>query len=110
MKTIDVYGPTDPEYERICRFVHPIYVRELSIHIHKFPDLFFGIHEGTKIIGCMGLNLEMHFDLFLKDPRLRRAYASPTQRLRIGEQSVFAVENFSVGVPLLISVVAEYAY
>jgi len=109
MKRINVYQPNDPEYASVCSFAQRIYTDKLSINISHFPDLLFTIREDSRIVGCMGLNTSLTFDLFLNDKRVQSARAAYEPWVNIGEQSVFAIENFSMGVPLLISVVAEYA-
>lgn len=110
MKTMHLIEQSDHDYAKACAFAQRIYTKQLSIHISHFPEQLFVIMDGETIVGCMGLNRALTFDLFLNDTRVRRMLHTYPSRTRVAEQSVFALEGFCAGVPLLISSVALYAH
>ncbi len=109
MKTITVYKEHDAGYSETCALAKRIYKEQLSFSLEHFPELLFAIVDETHVVGCMGFNTSLTSPLFHSDTRVRALQKQSGPFTLFGEQSVFALEHCSVGVPLLIAVVAEYA-
>jgi hypothetical protein len=108
MKIVDLYTATDPGYVEACHFAERIYAAQLSFTITHFPEYFFVIKDESVIVGCIGLKLTS--PLFLNDNRVGRVIRESDPKTLFCEQSIFALDNYSPGVPILISVVTEYAH
>ncbi len=108
MKTIECYTPQDSGYEDVCRFAHGIYARNLSFNLTHFPEVLFAATEGEVISGCMGLNTNLRFPLFVHNPLLKSITTCIDPKVVCGEQSILALQHYGIGLPVLISVTAEY--
>jgi hypothetical protein len=109
MKTIELYTKTDYKYAEVCAFARRIYARQLSFTITHFPEYFFAVTEGEEIMGCIGLNSTIRSPLFLNDPRIQDVIKQTGPNVHFCEQSIFALDRYSLGVPLLIAVITEFA-
>ncbi len=109
MKYIEMFTKDNHRYHDICAFAQAIYERELSLHILHFPDILFAVVDDERIYGCMGLNLCLKFPLFVNDARLQNIINAGDPETRYGEQSVLAIHNYWIGLPILFSTVAKYA-
>lgn len=109
MKIVECYTPQDSGYEDVCRFAQSVYTEEISLRITRYPDVLFAITDDSQVFGCMGLNTDLHFPLFLNDQRLLRIISESRADTRFCEQSILALNKCSMGLPILISVVANFA-
>jgi len=109
MKTIELYQQKDPQYAAVCTFAQRVYQQQLSFCITHFPEYFFALRDGVQIVGCIGLNSELSSPLFLNDKRVRAVMQELPPSTRFCEQSIFALDHYSLGVPVLIAAITEYA-
>lgn len=110
MKIVELYTAADPGYKETCQFAERIYADQLSFTITHFPEYFFAIRDEDVIAGCIGLNSKLTSPLFLNDQNVQRVISESDPKTLFCEQSIFALDNYSLGVPILISVVTEYAF
>lgn len=110
MKVIEYFTPEDTGYDAVCQFAQGVYLRELSFNLTHFPEVLFAVRGEGTIIGCMGFNTTLHFPLFVNNPRLAEVVEKSNPRLSCGEQSILALQNYSMGLPLLIAITAAYGH
>lgn len=110
MKHVEIFTPFDQGYKHVCAFARTVYKRELAFTLTRFPEVLFAIIEDNQVYGCMGLNRDFRFPLFVHDERLTRIMNESGRDTVFGEQSTFALERCSFGLPVLISVTAAYAF
>ncbi len=108
MKLLELYLPDDPGYTSVCKFAHQVYQEDLAFDLTHYPEILFAIHDGASVVGCMGLNRQLRFGLFRYDLRLSRIVERSRRGTVFGEQSILALRNCSIGLPVLISVAAAY--
>lgn len=107
MKTLELYNRGDHGYDRVCEFAHAVYEEGLSFDLTHFPETLFAITEGESVLGCIGLNTELRFALFRNDPRLAPIMKQHRGQV-FGEQSILALRNCIIGLPVLIANAAAY--
>lgn len=108
MLKIEVFTPSDCGYEAACSFAHRVYKKELAFNLVEYPQLLFVISNNQEIQGCMGLNTRITFPAFLNNANFNTMVTSNKSHT-LGEQSILAVQRHNLGLPLLISVVVQYA-
>jgi len=108
MKSVELTLPGEASYDQACAFASEVYAKELGVHLSHFPEALFTIADGTRVVGCIGLNLSLHSPLFAQDARLS-VLRQADPHLAYCEQSILALRHFSIGLPILISVAARYA-
>lgn len=107
---VNVYRATDQQYVRIATWAQQQYQGRIHNTIGRFPDYLIAIERGREILGCIGLNEQIHCPLFQHDERclMRSADYGPGACC---EQSVLLVaENFPRALPILIAAVTFLAY
>ncbi|MFT7506913.1 MAG: hypothetical protein ACI92I_000049 [Acidimicrobiales bacterium] len=110
MKKIELFGSDSAGYPAVSTFAQEIYWSKLSFSLNHFPELFFAITEDDHILGCMGLNTNVRSPLFLNNFYFKQYTANQGKNIKISEQSVLALNRYSLGLPILISVTAAYAH
>lgn len=109
MKNIELYRRSDASYGEVCAFASDIYRRQLAFDIANFPEYFLALRDEAGITGCVGLNSTLSSALFLNDERIVKARRKLGSDVQVCEQSIFALEHYAAGIPILIACVAEYA-
>lgn len=107
MKTLERYNRGDHGYDAVCEFAHDVYEKDLSFDLTHFPETLFAITEGETVLGCIGLNADIRFPLFRNDPRLVPIMEEHRGAV-FGEQSILALRNCIIGLPVLIANAAAY--
>jgi hypothetical protein len=110
MKTLEYYTPNEEGYRRAALFAKGVYKEKLNFHLEDFPEFLFVIEENENVLGCIGLNRNVHGSLFLRDNKVRRFIDKTARRESVGEQSILAVEGYPFGIVLLVAAFSECAY
>ena len=109
MKTVEIHSKGSVGYEEAMSFARRIYRDRLSATLtasHE-PDVMFAVREGGRMTACMGINRTIHNGMIRGDSRVR--FALRTVDHGAAEQSILAIEQCSVALVSLVSLVAQYA-
>ena len=110
MKILEYYQPGEEGYARAALFAEGVYKEKLNFHLDHFPEFLFSIEEDEKVLGCIGLNHDVHGSLFLRDQHVKKFITETQKRETVGEQSILAVDACPFGVVLLIAAFTECAH
>lgn len=108
--SLNLYCPTDHRYHAIANWARDEYASRIHNTIGRLPDFLMAVERGPSVLGCIGLNRDIHCPLFQHDPRCR-ATIDQYGADACCEQSVLIVDpKCPRALPILIAAVTFKAY